>query len=62
MGRNDQTDAARKGPGAKSVDKDEMGAVMDPYSYRGDWLGAYGGGLGSPSDRTPDSDGDTDGN
>lgn len=60
MGRNDQTDAGRKG-NATSHDKESEGYQNTPPEYRGDWLPAYGGGMGSASDRTPDSDGDTDG-
>lgn len=60
MGRDDQTDAGRKGTSSHKT-KESEGTVMPGPEFQGDWLGAYGGGLGSPSSRIPDSDGDTDG-
>lgn len=57
--RNDQTDAGRKG--APSQGKGQKGTVMPPCESKGDWLPAYGGGMGSEASMVPDSDGDTDG-
>lgn len=56
--REDQVDAGRKG--APSQTKAIKGVPLPVNEYRGDWLGAYGGGLGTASQSVPDSDGDTD--
>lgn len=60
MGRNDQTDAGRR-PGATSQTKMSHGTQNDPCEAKGDWLPAYGGGMGTAASTVPDSDGDTDG-
>ncbi len=60
MGRNDQTDAGRQGAPShtKATDGYPLPQVSDT---KGDFLPAYGGGMGKEASTVPDSDGDTDG-
>lgn len=59
MGRNKQSDAGRQG--APSQGKAQLGVQNQPCEVKGDWLPAYGGGMGQAASTVPDSDGDTDG-
>jgi hypothetical protein len=59
MSRDSQTDAGRKG--AMPITRAMASVMMPECDCKGDWLPAYGSGMGMAASTTPDMDDDTDG-